>query len=369
MGPHDTPMNHSIPLRDRFLSWVAQKGDDRYRLYRWFLRGVSGDEAFWHSMELMVCHLPQRKQYGVHYIYMAAVQYLAMQEADNSLRKFFPWASESPAYAEADCGAEFARFARHRHTDLCAIVEQREVQINKLGRNALIAPLFLGICNTTPGPKAFVEIGSSIGVGLLWPRLNFEYGVGSIRSMRPLATLNCEVRGDSTSFAFDGTLPIPHLLCGIEPYRLSTGLESDVAWLMALTAPDDSAGRSSIAKGIALVRSVHPDIRTGCVLEQLPKIASTLDREVPLVVYHAMTMHHLREEDKESAFVELLLELSSKRTVWEVSVEWTTGCRALEIPRPVEISMTAWIDGAARVEVCGETDASADGRFICLRRR
>ena len=86
-----------------------------------------------------------------------------------------------------------------------------------------------------------------------------------------------------------------------------------------------------------------------------------LPHNVALVVYHAMTMNHLRQDRKESAFESLLRGLSSKRRLFEASVEWEPTENAA---RSVEVVLSEWRSGGAVREFIGWSDKSADGRYI-----
>jgi hypothetical protein len=239
------------------------------------------------------------------------------------------------------------------------------VQINKLGRLSLFAPLFLEVVRRTSAPLIFVDVGCSVGFGLLWPYFSYLFpGHGKIIAPQEFGLLRCEIKGGTSPFPLAGALPAPAFLCGIEISPLSDSSESDVRWLRALTAPNDLQGHQSLELGLQSLARVKPDILLGNVLDVLPDLESAWPKDAHLVVYHAMTMHHLREsnpsasENDESRFHRLLAWLSQRHRIYDISVEW-----AIQ-HEPIPITLDEWSGGTYRRWRIGETDPSADGRYI-----
>ena len=258
-------------LKTKFLEWVEPRGSDRYGLYRHLLNGLPNSEAFWKEIAAKADILDEHRLQVVHYLFMGAVQYLVLGDSREPLAAYFPATSAFDTNLNrANAGIVFCEFIQRRKDEIWNIVQTREVQINKLGRLALFAPLFLEIANRSAKPLAFVDVGCSVGLGLLWPQYSFHYpGHGKIIAGEIFGELTCPIKG-APSISLNGKLPEPSFLCGIDHTPLSVASEEDVRWLFALTAPHDEDGRNNLRTGLEAVAIVKPRIEQGCVLDVLP---------------------------------------------------------------------------------------------------
>lgn len=364
-------MSPEEDIRSKFVGWLQPRPIDRYALYRHFLSGVSDRDCFWSDLAAKSANLPRGKRETIHYLFMAAVQYLALKNSTEPIAAYFPASPElNPVLDHRNTTPVFIDFVERNHTDLWKIIEARDVQINKLGRLALFAPFFLKISSSTRAPLAFVDVGCSIGLGLLWPNFTYRYGAfGTISSQASMGELSCAAAGASQPpVPLHGRLGRPDLLFGIEISPLSFTSAADRQWLLALTAPGDDEGRRALSIGIDTLAAIAPRIESGCVLDVLPRIERTWERDVSMVTYHSMTMHHLRTadgRDKEKEFVRLLADISVRRTVFDVGVEWGSSRSSQSVlPKPVIVQWVQWESGHRQVLVTAETDPSADGNIL-----
>jgi hypothetical protein len=356
-------------IRDQFLKWCCRVQDgkpSRYDLYCQMLKNLPDSDAFWSEVNRMADRLEIQRRKMLHYLLMDAVHYLALGDSHEPVAAFFPSSSAyNPNLDRAEAGASFWEFFQRQRQEIWSLVQTRDVQINKLGRLALFAPLFLEIARRSSPPLAFVDVGCSVGLGLLWPYYDHNYpGHGTITCGRTgFGELDCAIEG-TPSIPLTGSLPTTNFLCGIELSPLSTTCENDVRWLLALTAPDDKTGRERLQQGLAAVAKVKPRIEQGDMLKVLPQLEREWKDNATLVVYHSMTMHHLQDSERE-IFQKILMQLANRRRVFEIGVEWTKRVPPdHEGPLPVEIIFCEWRANDFLLETIGETDPSADGRWI-----
>lgn len=363
-GPGD---QRPHPVRGELLDWLApRKRRDHYRLYRQLLATLPPTHPFWNAFAAERVALDQRKQKWVRWLYFGAVQHLILSDSSEPLAQFFPASTTFVKSRDASkAGKLFLDFICRRSQDISALVRSREVQINKLGRLALFAPMFLETAKRFKQPLAFVEIGSSVGLGLLWPHFSYAYpGHGRITTENSEDELRCQVRG-VPNLPLQGRLPHPAFLCGIDPAPLSASAQDDIRWLTALTGPNDARGRARLALGLQKLARAKPRIEAGCVLDVLPRLDAQMPRGTPILLYHAMTMHHLREDRKEERFHTLLETIGRKRILVEAAVEWAaTAPKEHTGPTPVHLKLTEWRRGRPNCRLLAETDPSADGAFL-----
>lgn len=357
-----------MTAKEHLCEWVFRGTDDnRYFLYAEIIMSIPSNSWFWGSYNDLYLAVDPRKRSLTHYLFMGAVQFRVLRSPKSDLSKFFPI---SLSYCEdvdhGNVADSFLRFCEDHWESLSEIVQNREVQINKLGRNSLILPL-LAEANSRLGRAAtFVEAGSSVGLGLLWPYLSAGYSSGTALKgggYTGEVSLECCVAGGPV-LPLDGLVDQPERLIGIDIDPLDADCKADVDWLRALVAPNDSAGRKSLECGLALLRRHRPEILRGCVLERLRDIVAAMPDREPLVVYHCMTLHHLIDAGKLEAWRRLLCLIAESRPVIEAYVAWEEGTPSAT-PWPVEIRIREWRHPIS--ELIGWADPSADGTSIMFR--
>jgi hypothetical protein len=352
------------PIRTAILSWVAPR--PAYRLYSELLNGLPEPTAFWKEIASRCGALEPKKQEWARWLFFGAVQYLVLGDPTERLASYFP---ASPAFIDSreapGAGEVFLEFVHRRNQELWEIVRTREVQINKLGRLALFAPLFLEVARRLPQPLAFIDVGCSVGLGLLWPHFRYVYPrYGQIAPADPEQELRCEV-GGTPSLPLNGTLPASAFICGIDTAPLSATDTNDARWLMALTGPNDSVGRGRLKLGLEMLAKRKPRIEQGCVLDVLPRLEKEIPQDTAMLVYHAMTMHHLRNNGKEERFQDVMEAISTKHRLVEAAVKWARNAPKRHTgPTPVHVTLTEWTPEGHKHQLIAETDPAADGAFL-----
>jgi len=259
-------------------------------------------------------------------------------------------------------------FCARRWQSIENIVHTREVQINKLGRNAVMLPLLCEAQSRAGDSALFVEVGSSVGLSLLWPWLTARYSTGSRIDgcfSEGRVVCDCRIAGNPT-LPLSGIGPKPVRLVGIEIDSLSADNEDDVAWLLALVAPNDDFGRSELERGLELLSRHRPEILAGCVLDRIGDVIAAMPANQPLIVYHCMTLHHLIEAGKLAAWRRLLRHVAHSRPVIEAYVAWEEGSPSATL-WPVEVRIREWHRSGQDSELVGWTDPSADGTLLRFR--
>jgi hypothetical protein len=354
----------------RLLEWVLRENyDGRYAFWLGLLRSIDNGSWFWPRYEELYSKVAVHKQVLTHYLFTAAVQFLLAREQEAPMARHFP------AYPPTDKGvtgtppvSTFLDFCVQNWQSIEDIVQTREVQINKLGRNALILPLLSEAHKRAGGAATYVEVGSSVGLGLLWPWLAARYSTGSLIDgclSEGEAVCNCRVIGEPT-LPLSGSSPRPARLVGIEVDPLSVDNRDDLAWLRALVASNDDFGRRELERGLALLRRHRPEILAGCVLDRLGDVVADMPEDQPLVVYHCMTLHHLVEAGKLEAWRTMLRAVAEARPVIEAYVAWEE-CEPTASPWPVEVRIREWHRDEDASEFIGWTDPSADGILLQFR--
>jgi len=305
---------------------------------------------------------PSRRDHA-HYLFMAAVRWLCAHEDWEEQRIYMSPTQQARCALQTWSPLWFHNFCLSRWKDIWEIVRKRTVQISKLGRNALLAPLLAHIATIDDSEMAFIDIGASFGFGLLWPYLEFDYGggnrlIGPLVSNRP-PVLKCECN-DFTFAGLGRALPNPAKTLGIEIDPISYSCRDDVLWGASLVGPDDADGFDNFERGLSLLSHAQPEIVRGCALKHLPAVIRRQSETQVLVVNHAMFEHHLKLNDKLDEWLLLLTGVSHSRPFFETGIEWVNEESARR-PKPVEVFLKHWDKGKNTTLSHGHADASASG--------
>jgi hypothetical protein len=317
------------------------------------------DDAMWHGLSQVPRSEAQSR--WLQQLFFAAIQYEILAQPAEPLAAYFP---SSPRYSSQrghrGLAEELTRFLTAHWTQIVTLVRSREIQINKLGRLAIFAPYFRHY--SAGEPASFIEIGSSVGLGLLWPYLAFNFRAhGCIGSSEPHATLLTTVHG-KPDVALAGRLPPPRFLAGVELNPLSAKNANDARWLRALIGPDDAFGRALLDFGLGLVTRYQPRILTGSVERVLPALLPDVPTQT-LIVYHALVMQDLRDQGVAAELYEQLKRASLRHTVHEIGIEWRAPWDSEKVP-PVEVYARTWSPVGPIDARIASTDDAADGRFL-----
>jgi len=349
------------------LEWVSRANyDGRYEFWFDLLQRIDRNSWFWGRYEDLYWEVAVHKRAQTHYLFTAAIQFQLSREPSAPLTRYFPdFQPGSERAVGMPLVSAFLDFCAHHWQSIENVVRRHEVQINKLGRNAVMLPLLCEAQARAGDEAIYVEAGSSIGLGLLWPWLTAGFSTGSRIDgcfSKGEAVCHCRTAGNPT-LPLSGISPKPARLVGIEIDPLSADNEDDVAWLRALVASNDDFGRRELDRGIELLRQHRPEILAGCVLDRLRDVIASMSDKQPLIVYHCMTLHHLIQGGKLEAWRRLLYQVAQSRPVVEAYVAWEEGEPSSAL-WPVEVRIREWHREGLDSELIGWTDPSADGTLL-----
>lgn len=260
-----------------------------------------------------------------------AVHFLLLGGAHHPLAKFYPTVAGEGA-REGDPSPAFRAFCREQRPALEALLAQRRVQTNEVGRAAVLLP---GLAWTAEkaGERALalIDVGASAGLLLLFDRYRYLYGSEKALGPRESAVvIRCETRG--------GLFPLPEEMpdvasrVGIDTHPISPRDPREALWLRGLVWGDQPERLRRLDAALALAVSDPPRLVSGNAAELLPALLRDLPREVVPCVFHSHAFNQFPGEARER-FVRVLEAASEDRELYRLSFENSGSAHALSSSR------------------------------------
>jgi hypothetical protein len=221
----------------------------------------------------------------------------------------------------------FVDICRTHRAAIEALVAQRHVQTNEIGR---AAALRAALTTLDPHvPITLVDVGASAGLNLLLDRYRYDYlGHGSVeaRGDHPAVTIVC----DTSRSGPVPTGPIPAIVghVGVDPMPLDVTDDDDVRWLLACVWADDTARLDRLRSAVALARRHPPSMVRGDAL------TFTMPEPAPggqVVVQHSWVAAYF-DHDQQRAFEQRMID-AGVTWIWAEEPSWVPG-----LTRPAAIT-------------------------------
>jgi hypothetical protein len=315
------------PLPDHFRGFAAVVERDGGTTYPAICRGVADDSDVLSLLDL--APLPQRRPL----LLLAAVHYLLLSGAEHPLAGSYDTVAAvrgTPAAVPApDVAAAFADFCRAHRAELAQLVTTRSTQTNEVGRCTSLLPGLCHIAALHPGdePLNLLDLGTSAGLNLLFDDYAYTYRGADGPVLRRAGNeqsdvvLECEARRDPGRLP-DLSSPAMAERVGLDLSPVDPFSDDEARWLLACQWPDNPARFGRLRAALSNVRAApHPPrLERGDMVRDLPRVASTIAGDGPLVVFHSWVAAYL-DEEQQRALVEAVRALGRLRPVHHLYCE------------------------------------------------
>ena len=219
------------------------------------------------------------------------------------------------------------------YEELKRIIHNRRVQTNEIQRCSILLPglEFLTRINHMK-PFRFIEIGSSAGLNLNYNLYQYKYNTTSvIGNKNSNLKLNCELRGPNIpTLPKIGQLPNPIHKIGVDIHPLNIANSEDRLWLKALIWPEHLDRFYRLDKAIKIAKDNPQKVLQGDGLELLPELVLKSNYDSDVCIFHSFTLNQFSEE-KRQAFYSKLRDLSFKKLIYVLSIEWLSSEGAIMV--------------------------------------
>ena len=273
----------------------------------------------------------------------ACAHHLLLSNPTGELAAHYP--NISTRQADGDAGDLFVQFVLEHRDEMSALLATRSTQTNEIRRsNWFLFPF--AMLERELGPLAHIDVGTSAGLNLLFPKLAFDiHPSGRIGDTSAL-TIQCDVRGQPPLIDH---VPIVNWSVGIDAQPIDVHDEVAVRWLQACVWPDQVDRFTRLHSAIDLARQSNLRIDTGDAVENIVRLVAEASAYGHPTVTTSWVMNYLSPAQRESFVNELV------RVGTTTDVSWVIAESPLETPElPVSsnegeditvISLVTWRNG------------------------
>lgn len=341
-------------------------------LYGALSRAIAGDRDI---LDLLLeAPYPQRRPV----LLFAATHDLLLAGADHPLARFYrSVAGESGFRGDVDHAfAAFADFCGQQREALLALLRERTMQTNEVGRCAALRLVLAGLDRRTP--IALIDVGCSAGLNLLVDRYRFVYRLPD-KSLRTIGSespvvIPAAFEGDDAFSCDLSSMPAIAGRFGIDLALLDVRDARDTRWLQACVWPSEVERHARLAGAIELAREMRRstekstalDLRRGNANDLLSTIVDGIDGAVRPVVFHSWVVSYFEREARTRFAEEARAIVVERDGVW-ISAEAAGVVPGLaapalaDDPSPARREATLWhvttrnADGACEVRTMART--------------
>ncbi len=255
-------------------------------------------------------------------LFFGAAHLTLLKGERHPVSAFYPNIADADAPGpDTDPYPHFKDFCLRNRQEIIETISTRTVQTNEVGRCAALLPVFAIVSSRAPDkPFAFVEVGASAGLNLLWDYFRYDYGpAGLYGHPNSPVRLSCDSRGASLP---DIPQPFPEigLRVGIDLNPIDLNDPDAALWLRALIWPEHTERVAALTGALEIARQHPPTLIAGDALDALPGVLEDVDEDMTLCVFHTHTLNQFPPEARER-FASLVDQYGARRDLYVVSIE------------------------------------------------
>lgn len=241
----------------------------------------------------------------------------------------------------------FREFVLERADKVRAIVGERRIETNEVGRAAALYPAAAIAAKQAGGKVALLEVGCGGGLLLGLDKFGYRYqcdGGEQLLAGSPKAAVGLHCALD---LATDATVPkLPKKLTagakvGLDQAPIDVSDEDELAWLEACVWADQLDRIRLLRTAATAQLKDRPELVAGDAVDDLAAAAARTG-DLPLVVLTSRMLAHVAEE-RRTEFIEGLAKLAADRPMWWVSDE------------PYEVALAHVLPGRSELDFAGGT--------------
>lgn len=285
------------PLAPRF-SDFADAFVNGAPLYSRLARRVSEDDRV---LDLMSAAPPTQR---IPVLLFASAHYLLLDEPDHPLAEHYP--NLSRGIASGDSGEVFVDFVLERHDRMAELLASRSTQTNELSRcNWFLFPWSL--LETEYDELSRIDVGSSAGLTLLFPHLNYRLSPGGTIGASDGPIIECEVRGPAPTIT---RAPRVAWSLGLDAEPIDVRDDDAIRWLEACVWPEQTHRFDTLRSAVEMARRLGVNVERGDAVDDLDAAVRRARQHGHPVVTTSWVLNYLPSE-RRIRFVDTLDSLGA----------------------------------------------------------
>ncbi|NDJ60281.1 MAG: DUF2332 domain-containing protein [Chloroflexi bacterium] len=298
-------------IREHIRARIARTGPET--LYGRWATGLLDDP----EVLALLTETPEEQYFN---LLMAIVHYLLLKGETHRLARYYSTVTANPLPPD-HAYPVFHDFCLTHADTIRALANSRWVQVNVVGRCTTLLPVLTLISRRLSGePFAFLEIGSSAGLMLIWDRYGYDYGFRQINATASALVLTARVDGKYRP-PLPAQMPSVAARIGMDIHPIDLDDPDAVVWLDATWRPDRLDGlterlRVQQRQAIDRVRRHRPPIVAGDGRFDVSRVAAQLPADIPLVILDAYIPEFVN-----AAALAQSRELARWRPVYHITID------------------------------------------------
>jgi hypothetical protein len=278
-------------------------------------------------------------------LFLGAIHYLLLKGKSHELREYYGSIVNNLRAVDTAYTC-FKDFCLQHENEIIPLLKSKLVQTNEVRRCAYLYPAFCYIYEKTKRPLAFIEIGTSAGLQLLWDKYAYSYNskevYGNILSELQITS---EIRGDRQPILLKHSPPVTTRI-GIDLHINDLKDPEDYLWLKSLIWPEHAERNKNFENAARCLKDDQSvELIEGDGVSLLTKITSTIPQESTLCVFHTHVASQMSKEDKYK-LIKQIQSLGEGRDVFHIyNNMWD-----------LDLHLDYYLEGKEYKETIAETD-------------
>ena len=325
-------------LSQRFRRFALNHARPTSPLYSHLALGVAGDRAIL-GIAQKAASTPATN------LFFATVHNLLLSGADHPLRAFYP--NLTPDAQPPEGAFPLLRsFCGMYEPELVEALKQRRTQTNEVRRCQYLA-LGFDLVAREAGRYSVIDVGSSAGLHLMWPRYGYDYEGHRLGDAASPVQLTCQFEGElRPSLPREWSEPVRQI--GIDLNPLDPTNHADQTWLRALIWPEHAERAALLDHALRMACAQPPRVETGDVFARLPELLDECAADGAWCVCHNHTLNQFSDADRRR-FDEMLAAHAVGRPIYRLSAEWLG-------TEKTEFVFSKYLDGAKSQRLLARVD-------------
>ncbi|GGE62002.1 DUF2332 domain-containing protein [Priestia taiwanensis] len=279
-------------------------------LYDYLSRQIAKDE------ELVQLASYAREGQPVPNLFLGAVHYLLLGGKDHLLKYYYQSMTDNPKNIE-ESFPHFKDFCITHKEEIILLLQQKIVQTNEVRRCAYLYPAFCYIYEKTKKPLAFIEIGTSAGLQLIWDKYAYSYGKEEVFGHKESDVhIHAEIIGENKPQFLQESPPVTARI-GLDLHINDVKKAHDSLWLRALIWPEHTERVILFDQAVQKLRKEEVTLIEGDGVGLLSKIVKTISIDSTLCIYHTHVANQMPLEVK-NLLLENIQKIGKERDIFHL---------------------------------------------------